>query len=339
MKKNSKSILYIGNNLTEKSKYNSTLTVLSNLFKKEGFTVYISSDKINKFLRLVEMLFSVVKYRNKVAYILIDTFSTTNFYYAFLTSQLARILKIKYIPILHGGNLPYRISKSVKMSNSLFKNSFVNVAPSNYLKTEFEKKGYTVKFIPNILEIENYTFKKRTNLKPTLLWVRAFKEIYNPTMAIEVLFLLKKEYPNAKLCMVGPFVDSSFENCQSLVEKYQLQVAVEFTGVLPKENWHKKSKEFDVFINTTNFDNTPISVMEAMALGLPIVTTNVGGISYLLENNTDALLVEKNNAIEMVNAIKSVLDGKHKKLPLKARKKVENFDSLIVINQWKEILN
>lgn len=339
MKKKYKSILYIGNNLTKKSKYNSTLTVLSNLFRKEGFTVYISSDKTNKFLRLISMLFSIVKYRNKVAYILIDTFSTTNFYYAFLTAQLARFFKIKYIPILHGGNLPYRISKSVRMSNLLFKNSFVNVAPSNYLKTEFERKGYIVKFIPNILEIENYPFKKRADLKPTLLWVRAFKEIYNPTMAIEVLFLLKKEYPNAKLFMVGPFVDSSYEKCQKLVEKYQLQGAVEFTGVLPKEEWHKKSKEFDVFINTTNFDNTPISVMEAMALGLPVVTTNVGGISYLLENNTDALLVAKNNAKEMVNAIKNVVDGKHKALPLKARQKVEKFDSPIVMNQWKEILN
>ena len=86
-------ILYIGNNLAKKTKYLTTLENLSNQLSKENFNVIISSNKINKVIR-------------------IDTYSTTNFYYAFFTSQLSRLFKIKYIPILHGGNLPERIRKS-----------------------------------------------------------------------------------------------------------------------------------------------------------------------------------------------------------------------------------
>ncbi|WP_299017147.1 glycosyltransferase family 4 protein [uncultured Polaribacter sp.] len=331
-------LLYIGNNLTQKTKYNSTLTLLSNLLKEEGYPIFISSDKSNRIIRLLEMCFAVLKYRKKVSYILIDTFSSTNFYYALCTSQMARLCNIKYIPILHGGNLPNRIKKSTFFSKLIFDNAYYNIAPSHYLKSAFEKQGYQVKFIPNIIEIENYTFKKRENIQPKLLWVRAFKKIYNPTMAIEVLHTLLQEYPKATLCMVGPIVDGTYENCLNLVEKYNLKDKVVFTGVLIKEAWHKKAADYDVFINTTNFDNTPISVMEAMALGLPVVSTNVGGIPYLLEDKKDALLVAPENYKEMTLAIVRILEGEFKNIPFKARQKVETFDSSIIINTWKEIL-
>ncbi|MCL7753199.1 glycosyltransferase family 4 protein [Polaribacter sp. Z022] len=329
-------ILYIGNNLTKKTKYNSTIIVLSSLLKNEGYNVKVSSDKINKILRLLDMCFSVFRFKSD--YILIDTFSTVNFYYAFVISQLARLLNVKYIPILHGGNLPNRLKKNKKLSNLIFNNSYKNIAPSNYLKTAFEFEGYSTEFIPNILEIDNYQFKKREILKPKLFWVRAFKEIYNPTMAINVLFELKKTHPNATLCMVGPFVDNSYNDALKLVSELKLDDSVEFTNVLLKEDWHKKSEDFDIFINTTNFDNTPVSVMEAMALGLPIVTTNVGGIPFLIEDRVDGLLVTKSNSDEMKNAIISLLENEYPHLSINAREKVEQFSWEKNRSKWFEIL-
>jgi glycosyltransferase involved in cell wall biosynthesis len=331
-------ILYIGNNLTGKTKYNSTIVVLSSLLSSEGFSVTISSDKTSKLLRLLDMCFTLVKHRNKIDYILIDTFSTINFYYAFIISQLARVFNLKYIPILHGGNLPERLEKDKLLSNLIFKNSYKNVAPSNYLKSSFESKGFETMFIPNILEIQNYKFKGRKHLEPKLFWVRAFKQIYNPTLAIKVLAMLKKEHPTAKLCMVGPFVDNSYNECLSLISELKIEKSVEFTDVLLKEDWHKKSEDYDVFINTTNFDNTPVSVMEAMALGLPVVSTNVGGMPFLIDDVSDGLLVTKSNESEMTNAILSILDNKYPNLAVNARKKVENFSWDANKEKWFQIL-
>ncbi len=99
-----KKILYIGNNLTKKTKYPTTLEGLSNLLKSENYIVYTSSNRVNKIIRLIDMCFSVIYYRNKIDYLLIDTYSTTNFYYTLITSQIGRLFKIKYIPILHGGD-------------------------------------------------------------------------------------------------------------------------------------------------------------------------------------------------------------------------------------------
>jgi glycosyltransferase involved in cell wall biosynthesis len=246
---------------------------------------------------------------------------------------------LKYIPILHGGSLPERISKSNILSNLLFKNSYKNIAPSHYLKDEFEKKGYQTTMIPNILEVDNYMYLERKEINPKLFWVRAFKEIYNPTLAIHVLELVKKEYPKAILCMVGPFVDDSYDKTLALLKEYKLEDSVEFTDVLLKEAWHKKSVDYDIFINTTNFDNTPVSVMEAMALGLPVVSTNVGGIPYLIENKKDGLLVEKNDPQQMTEAIIDIIKGKHPTLTQKAKEKVETFDWDTVKHKWFKILN
>lgn len=335
-----KMILYIGNNFTAKSKYNSTMTTLSQLLIKEGFEVQLSSNKPNKLVRLMDMCWAVFKYRNNLDYLLIDTFSTTNFYYAFCISQLARFCKIKYIPILHGGNLPHRLDTSKKMSKMLFLNAYANVAPSEYLKTEFKKREYKSLLIPNVLTINEYQYKVRKLLKPALLWVRAFDKTYNPKMAINVLKEVKMAYPNALLCMVGPAKDETLAVTKEAAKKLNLENAIEFTGVLSKQEWHRKSEEFDIFINTANFDNTPVSVLEAMALGLPVITTNVGGIPYLINDNFDGILVEKNNHHQMAQAIIYLIRHPEKAIELSknARIKVEYFDWNKVKNSWFDLL-
>lgn len=332
-----KKILYIGNNLDSKNP--TTIVLLSTLLKDLGFEVNVYSNKKNKFFRLLAMCLGVFKHR-KATYLLIDTYSTSNFYYALVVSQLARLFNLKYIPILHGGNLPIRLKNSLYLSGLIFKNAAFNVAPSNYLLQNFKSNGYKTVFIPNAIELKNYSFKLRKTIIPKLLWVRAFDEIYNPQMAIKVLALLKKTYPNASLCMVGPDKDGSLTNVKMLSKELGIEKSVEFTGLLDKYKWIKKSEEFDVFINTTNIDNAPVSVIEAMALGLPVISTNVGGIPYLIDTEIEGILVEKNNETEMVNAIINLIENPIKAVNIanNARKKAANFESVFVKDQWQKLL-
>jgi len=331
-------VLYIGNNLVKKTNYATSMDILSSLLKLEGFTIYKSSSKSNKIRRLIEMCFAIIRYKNKVEYVLLDTYSTSNFYYALLTSQLCRLFRLKYLPILRGGNLPYRLKQNSKLSSLIFNNSFQNIAPSGYLKHEFEVKGYTTLLIPNVIPIIKYNFKNRQKLQPRLLYVRSFAKIYNPTMAIEVLKELKNTYSKAVLCMVGPDKDGTLKDVKHLINTYDLQDSVEITGVLPKKEWHEKSKDFDIFINTTNVDNTPISVIEAMALGLPVVSTNVGGLPYLISNNIDGVLVDKEQPILMAKKIIEIIEENKSSFVKKARSKVENFDWSVVKNKWLKLL-
>ncbi len=334
-----KKIVYIGNNLLKHSNYKTSYQILSELLEKEGFRVVRASDKKNIFLRMADMIYTVWKHRD-AGYILIDTFSTKNFYYAWIISQMARIMNIPYIPILHGGNLPQRLKKSPVLSNMIFRNAYVNVAPSGYLKKVFDESGYQTTYIPNTIPIDRYPFKKRKTFGPELLWVRSFAKHYLPGNAVKVLHHLSQTYPNARLCMVGPDKDGTLDKVKQLVKQYQLEDKVEFTGALSKEEWRKKSEAYDFFINTTAVDNTPISVMEAMALGLVVVSTNAGGLTFLLEHGKDSILTDVNKPEQMARAIRELIQnpGKAQTLAGNARKKAGSFDWENVKKLWHQWL-
>jgi len=179
------------------------------------------------------MLFGIIKHTDS-NFILIDTYSTSAFGMRFWKS-VSKSFQIKYIPILHGGNLPQRLTLNPFISRMIFKNAFVNVSPSEYLKYNFETFGIkNVICIPNAITLKDYSFKVRNNFAPNLIWVRAFAAIYNPKMAIEVLHELQKSYPKATLTMIGPDKDGSFEITKQYAK--QLQVTVNFKGKLSKKN-------------------------------------------------------------------------------------------------------
>jgi len=334
-----KHLLYIGNKLSNHG-YNSTsIETLGAFLEDEGYRVIYASSKKNKAMRMGEMIFKTIRYAKKVDYVLIDTYSTKNFWYAFVISQLCRLLKVKYIPKLHGGNLPNRIVKSKLFSDMIFNNAYINIAPSFYLYENFKKCGYTnLRYIPNTIELDLYTQNEKEFKTPKLLWVRSFSKIYNPVMAVKVFVNIKKEFPEAEICMVGPKKDDSYSKTAKFAQKNNVEVR--FTGKLTKPEWIALSKGYNIFINTTHFDNTPISVIEAMALGLPVVSTNVGGIPYLLQHNSNALLVNDDDVEGMTNQIKRIASepGLARFLSEKGKESVKDFDWEVVKNQWIELL-
>lgn len=334
-----KRLLYIGNKLSDHGYTSTSIETLGAFLEGESFHVYYASSQKNKVCRMFDMIIKTIKYAKKVDYVLIDTYSTKNFWYAFIISQLCRILKLKFIPKLHGGNLPSRIVRSKFFSNLIFKNAYINITPSYYLFEAFKNEGYNnLKYIPNTIEIQNYPYSPKEFKTPKILWVRSFAKIYNPLMALKVFIKIKADFPEAKICMVGPKKDDSYAKTLQFAKKNNVEVI--FTGKLSKQEWIELSKDYNVFINTTHFDNTPVSVIEAMALGLPVVSTNVGGIPFLLEQNVNALLVDDDDVDGMTNQIKHLFTEPNLALNLskKGKKSVERFDWEIVKKEWIELL-
>ncbi|MDQ3393965.1 MAG: glycosyltransferase family 4 protein [Bacteroidota bacterium] len=333
-------IVYIGNKL---SKHGFTPTTVDTMGEKlkESYPLESVSDKRNKVLRFLHIISVIIFKRKKIKLILIDTYSTTNFLYALAAGHLAYTFKIPYIPILHGGNLPHRLVNNPWLCKNLFGNSFNNVSPSTFLFKAFKDHGYKVVYIPNSIDLELYPFKRRETLKPSLLYVRSFHKIYNPEMAINVLREVSKIYPECRLCMVGPDKDGSLERVKALASKMNLSDKVNFTGQLTKGEWIKLSRDYDIFINTTNFDNHPVSVIEAMALGLPVVSTNVGGLPFLIDNEVDGILVPPQDPGTFSDAVIALLQSPEKALVQadKARLKAEGFHWNKVKIQWKETID
>ncbi|QNK78746.1 glycosyltransferase family 4 protein [Winogradskyella sp. PAMC22761] len=336
MKKN---VLYLGNNLSNSKTNVSYMKGLTQALEGEGFLVFCKSAFQNKIARVLDMVKGTIVYGYRMDNVLIDTYSTQNFYYAFVVSQVCRLLRLPYIPILHGGNLPQRLEQNPKLSCMLFKPAKVLVSPSIYLKEAFNKQGFTnVVYIPNSLQLQNYPFALRSIDAINILWVRSFSEIYNPCLAVDILKALQDLGYITTLCMAGPDTDGSLAKVKSRAKA--LGVTVETPGKLTKAEWIRLAKDYNVFINTTNFDNMPVSVIEAMALGLPIVSTNVGGMPFLIEDEVDGLLVPPQNLNAFVAAIVTLKSDPvlAASLAAKARKKVEAFDWALLKADWIEVL-
>ena len=330
-------ILYIGNILSSKRLNPPPIEsikdkVCESLDKK----MILVSDKRNMMLRFLHMNLAYFWYFKKVSIIFLDVYSTKAFYYTFYFAFLSKLFSLKYIPVVHGGNIEIRIKKSKWMTNFVFENARTNIIPSIYIESIFKKYNFKTTYIPNCIDFSKYTFKLRRKIRPRILWLRSFHEIYNPKMAIEVLKILNNNYNDLKLTMVGPDKDGSLKECLELSKKYKLNKKIEFVGYLRKNEWLELARDHDIFINTSTIDNMPVSILEMMALGLPIISTNVGGIPFILESRKNSFLVASNDSKNMASQVEFLIEKPTvaRKISLNALNSLKPFSADFVVPEW-----
>jgi glycosyltransferase involved in cell wall biosynthesis len=305
-----------------------------------GWKVMLTSSYENRFLRLLDMVATVFLQRASYQVAHVDVFSGLAFLWAEVVCRVLRALQKPYILTLRGGNLPIFAKKWTGRVSRLLSSANIVTAPSRYLFQEMQPYCRSLEFLPNPINLSAYSFRERKHAAPRLVWLRAFHHIYNPSLAPRVLALLTDEFPDAKLTMVGPDkCDGSFELTRKVAEDLGVPDRVDYMGSVPKAKVPESLQLGDIFINTTNVDNTPVSVMEAMACGLCIVTTNVGGLPYLLEDGVDALLVPPDAPQAMADSVQRLLTepGLAEKLSCNARKKIEQLDWKIIFPHWEKL--
>ena len=335
-------ILYIGNILSSKGMNPSPVELIRDeIYKSSKIEMTIASDKKNIIFRFLHMNYIYWGNYKKVSLMFIDVYSTKAFYFTLYFALISKLLSLKYIPIVHGGNIDLRIKKSKWMTKFVFKNSEINISPSRYVHNILKNNNFAVKYIPNCINFSFYKFKKRQKIRPRIIWLRSFHEIYNPNMAIKVFKIICSLYSKTKLTMIGPDKDGSLNYCQQLSKKYRIDHNIDFLGYLGKSEWIKIAKDHDIFINTSKIDNMPVSVIEMMALGLPIVSTDIGGIPFILEHGKNSLLVKNNDAQNMASQIKYLIDKPYfaNEISMRAFKDSKSFSTDLVIPEWFKIIN
>ena len=255
--------------------------------------------------------------------------------------MVLRMAKKPYILTLHGGNLPQFSRNRRWRVARLLRSAKVVTTPSRYLFEQMCPYHDAMVLLPNPLDIHACSFRLRSVAQPRLCWLRAFHSVYNPTLAVRVLHQLSQEFPDISLVMVGGDKgDGTWQEVQELAKKLGVFERLEMPGAVPKSEVPQWLQKGDIFLNTTNVDNTPVSVLEAMACGLCVVSTNVGGLPYLLTNEEDALLVPPQDVEAMVSAVRRFLTEADlaKRLSLNACKKAEQCDWNIVLPKWEKLL-
>ena len=333
-------ILLVGNYLEGPGFNRSIWHDIANQLERAGYEIIRTSKFANPFRRLVDMLITIWARRQEYDVAQMDVFSGNAFIWAELSARMLALLNKPFVITLHGGNLPKFYRNNRRRVSWLLKEASAVTTPSCFLLGAFQEIRKDIQLIPNSLAIHLYPFIQRENPNPNLIWLRAFHKIYQPELAPKVLDALLQQFPQATLVMAGPDKeDGSRQITEKTATELGVSEKIEFTGRVEKSEVPNTLNRGDIFINTTTIDNTPVSVMEAMACGLCIVSTNVGGIPYLLENGVDSLLVQPGNPEAMAQAVRRILTepGLAARLSSNARKKAEQFDWKNILPQWEHL--
>ncbi|MFC2150661.1 glycosyltransferase family 4 protein [Calditrichota bacterium] len=313
---------------------------LKQRFEAEGHEVLITSTQTSKIFRLLDMTLTPILKHKQFDLAMVDVFSGAAFIWAEFACFALRLVGKPYILTLRGGYLPRHAKRQPKRIIRLLKSAVSVTTPSRFLYEQMHPFFDDYILLPNNIDISRYRYRHRANPTPKLIWLRAFHHTYNPALAPRFMSLLVKDFPGINLVMTGPDKgDGSLQNVKELIKELGLESHIELRDRVDKEDVPNRLNEGDIFINTTNVDNTPVSVMEAMACGLCVVTTNVGGIPYLVNEGEDAITVDPDDPELMADAIRRILkDNKLAgKLSATARRNMEQYDTVIIIPKWLEI--
>lgn len=314
--------------------------VTADLFASESYDVLCVSRKINRAARTLEIIFALIRHRRRLDVVVIEVYSGSSFLIADVASAVCRLLKLPVIMVLHGGELPEFIGRHLPWATRVLKRADRLAAPSTFLEREIEKLGFNVSVLRNVIDIDIYSFKVRSDIRPRLIWMRSFHEIYNPKMAVKVVAALRERFPDATLTMAG--VDKGLEPAmKSMVADLDLTEAVSFPGFLNADQKARLFAEADIFINTNRIDNMPVAVVEACAFGLPVVATEVGGLPHLISHGENGLLVPDNDVPAMVQAIESLLANAAltRNISIGARKLAERSAWINVQPYWEKLFD
>lgn len=173
--------------------------------------------------------------------------------------------------------------------------------PSAFLERIFAREGFAPRIVPNVMELERFPFVADRPAGLRVLGNRNFEPIYNVALLVEAFALVREEEPGALLTLAG--TGSQDAALRAQVQAAGLGEAVRFTGRVERGEMPVLLAEHTVYANPTDVDNMPVSLLEAFASGLPVVSTDAGGVPDLCVHERHGLLVPRGDARALADAI------------------------------------
>ena len=210
------------------------------------------------------------------------------------------------------------------------------VVPSGYLADVFREFGLTAQVVPNTVDESRFHFRVRKPLRPHLICTRGFHPYYRVDLVARAFGEVQRVFPEARLDLVGR--GPLEREIRGLVGDLKL-TGVNFAGAVSQSQIADFYDAADIFINASSLDNMPVSIMEALACGTPVVSTAPEGMRYLLEHERTALLSEPDNAHALAqNVIRLLQDPDlSSRIALHAHEESRRYRWSEVREQWVEI--
>jgi len=210
------------------------------------------------------------------------------------------------------------------------------VVPSEYLRRVFARHGYRVRVIRNVVDTSRFRYRERVPLRPRLLSSRNLETYYRVDNTLEAFALLKAQYPEATLTVAG----IGREEHRLRQQAASLGAGgIRFVGRIEPRAMPDLCDQADVFVNSSVVDNQPVSVLEALAAGLPVVSTGAGDIAAMIRDGETGLLVPPGDPAAMAKAVAGLLEHPDRAVLMarRARQEVEKYTWPQVRDAWAAV--
>jgi glycosyltransferase involved in cell wall biosynthesis len=273
-------------------------------------------------------------------YDVIHVFSAS--YYSYLLSAasalfVARLYGRKSVLNYRSGQAENHLANWPRTAAPTMRWADVIVAPSGYLVDVFARHGLPARYVYNMVDLERFRYRERQPVRPVFLTGRLLEPLYNVPCALRAFQLVQRRYPEARLTVAG---DGSLRAELERLAFDELHLRnTEFVGFVPHDRMPELHAGADIYLNAPNIDNMPSSLTECMASGLVIVTTDAGGIPYIVTHEETCLMVERGDQEAMAAAACRLLeeDGLAATLTRRAREEGRKFTWPAVRDEWLKL--
>lgn len=295
---------------------------------EDNVTLFTYCDRENEGIDLVRVKHSrparyitpmrlaryIIRHRRKIDVVFLS-YSRSHWFEWSLFPVLKKLFGIRYVITIHGGGLtPW---KPFFLYDLSFRNAFRLIGISERICVEYrERTGLEVKYIPPLFpfrrsEKDRRAIKERYGIPAgakVILYVGSFKELKSPVTLIEAFNRLERGFVTGEnlylvLAGDGPLRDELKTNA-----KYGDRTL--FLGNVPREDMPDLYRIADLYVMTSQFEGTPLSLLEAIYNRVPVIGSDVGGINAIIENGRNGMLFEYKDYSELASGMEKLLsDG------------------------------
>ncbi|HKZ81730.1 MAG TPA: glycosyltransferase family 4 protein [Pyrinomonadaceae bacterium] len=264
-----------------------------------------------KYLRtfVTSLLYLITLFRWVPRYDVIHIFSAS--YFSFLLAPAPAILVARFygrktLLNYRSGEAEDHLRRARKIVLPIIRLVDKIVVPSEYLVEVFRRYGFSSYPIPNFVDPGIFRFRSRTNPQPRFLSNRSFEPSYNVECTLRSFAMIQRRFPEASLTLVGD--GSQRAELEALANELGLR-RVFFAGRVQPSKMSEFYEKADIYLNSPDIDNMPTSLIEAFASGIPIVTTDAGGIPLIVKDGETGLVSPRGDCEAMArSAIRLIED-------------------------------
>jgi glycosyltransferase involved in cell wall biosynthesis len=266
----------------------------------------------------------------------LHVFSASNFSFLLAPAPAVLIGKLcgkRVILNYHSGEAEQHLKNWPKTTRPILKLADRIIVPSAFLVEVFAKFAVTAEAIYNTIDLSKFHFHRHHPIRPVILANRNFEGHYNVACALRAFALIQQRVPQAQLIVAGD--GSERKRLHLLAAELQLQ-NVEFVGAVSPAAMAELYDRADIYLNSSVVDNMPLSILEAFACGLAVVTTNAGGIPYIVKDGSNGCVVECNDHQALARCALRLLANSDEaaRLISRARADCQSYTWEAVGHQW-----